>query len=753
MELVLRWILLLGLWCSPTLGHKTFLVHMAKSMMPESYNGDHQAWYMSIMKSAVQSTEILYTYDTVLHGFAARLTDEEAELLRQRPEALSVYEEAVYQLHTTRTPEFLGLDGNNGLWPESDYATDVIVGVLDTGASPESKSYVDAGLGPVPSKWRGECQTGKNFDASSCNRKLIGAQFFSKGYEAVMGPIDETKESKSPKDDDGHGTHTSTTAAGAYVEHASLFGYAEGTARGMATRARIAAYKVCWAGGCFSSDIIAAMDRAVADGVHILSLSLGGGSIDYDRDSIAVGAFGAMEHGVFVSCSAGNSGSDTYSVSNVAPWIATIGAGTLDRDFPAYVALGNGQNFSGVSLYSGKPLSQSPLPFIYAANASNTTNGNLCLDGTLVEEKVAGKIVLCDRGVTARVAKGAVVKKAGGVGMVLANTASNGEELVADAHLLPATGVGEKSGEEIKSYLLSDKNPTANIVFLGTKVNIRPSPVVAAFSSRGPNPLTSAILKPDMIAPGVNILAGWSDTIGPTGLPSDTRRVEYNIISGTSMSCPHISGLAALLKAAHPEWSPATIKSALMTTAYKVDNTGEMLRDVATGRPATYFDFGAGHVDPQKALDPRLVYDTTPTDYLDFLCALNYSSTRISAIAKRTYACGSGNSVGNLNYPSFAVPFETATSTESSTPKVLTYSRTVTNVGQPATYRASVIGGDPVKITVEPESLTFGEKGQKKSFTVTFTAGSLPSGSMKFATLELSDGTRTVASPIAMTWT
>lgn len=315
-----------------------------------------------------------------------------------------------------------------------------------------------------------------------------------------MGPVDESKESKSPRDDDGHGTHTSTTAGGSSVADASLFGYATGTARGMATRARLAVYKVCWIGGCFSTDILAAIDKAIDDNVNVLSMSLGGGGSDYFRDSVAIGAFAAMEKGILVSCSAGNAGPSSFSLSNVAPWITTVGAGTLDRAFPAYVSLGNGMNYSGVSLYKGVSLPTKMLPFVYAGNASNSTTGNLCMTDTLIPEKVSGKIVLCDRGVNARVQKGVVVKAAGGAGMILANTAANGEELVADAHLLPATAVGQTSGDKIKSYLFSDANPTATILFEGTKVGIEPSPVVAAFSSRGPNSITPAVLKPDVIA-------------------------------------------------------------------------------------------------------------------------------------------------------------------------------------------------------------------------------------------------------------
>ncbi|KAK9670300.1 hypothetical protein RND81_13G192500 [Saponaria officinalis] len=728
---------------------KTYIVHVAKSQKPAEYM-HHSEWYESSLRTVSDTAALLYTYNNAAHGYATRLTEDEAESLSTLPGVLSVLPETVYTLDTTRTPLFLGLDRNTDLFvPESDTGGDVVVGVLDTGVWPESKSYSDAGMGPVPNTWRGTCEVGTTFPASSCNRKLVGARFFSKGYESALGPVDESRESKSPRDDDGHGTHTSSTAAGSPVEGANLLGYAAGTARGMASKARVAVYKVCWVGGCFSSDILAAIDKAIEDNVNVLSLSLGGGMSDYYRDSVAIGAFAAMERGVLVSCSAGNAGPTAFSLSNLAPWITTVGAGTLDRDFPAVASLGNYRNYSGVSLFRGDDLPSGLLPLVYAGNVSSGSNGNLCMTGALIPEKVKGKIVVCDRGVNPRVQKGAVVKAAGGLGMILANTDANGEELVADAHLLPATAVGQKNGDIIKNYIFTNANPTATIMFEGTKVGVQPSPVVAAFSSRGPNGITPEILKPDMIAPGVNILAAWSRAVGPTGLPIDTRRVDFNIISGTSMSCPHVSGLAGILKAARPDWSPAAIKSALMTTAYVTYKNGQAIQDVATGKPSTPFDHGAGHVDPVSALNPGLVYDLTAEDYLAFLCALKYSPSQIHMVARRNYTCDPSKnySVGDFNYPSFAVPFST------SKPMSVKYSRTLTNVGPAGTYKATINPQtQEVKISVEPEVLSFSKPNEKKSYTVTFSAGSMPSTTNKFARIEWSDGKHVVASPIAFSW-
>ncbi|XP_027330344.1 subtilisin-like protease SBT1.7 [Abrus precatorius] len=735
----------------------TYIIHMDKSTMPSSFN-DHLNWYDSSLKSVSNTAEMLYTYKHVAHGFSTRLTTQEADTLAKQPGILSVIPEVRYQLHTTRTPEFLGLEKGTTLLPESGQQSQVIIGVLDTGVWPELKSLDDTGLGPIPSSWKGECETGNNMNSSHCNKKLVGARFFSKGYEAALGPIDEKTESKSARDDDGHGSHTLTTAAGSAVADASLFGLASGTARGMATQARVAVYKVCWLGGCFTSDIAAGIDKAIEDGVDVLSMSIGGSLMEYYRDIIAIGSFTATSHGILVSTSAGNGGPSPGSLSNVAPWITTVGAGTIDRDFPASITIGTGKTYTGASLYSGKSLSDSAIPVVYAGNVSNSSVGYLCIPDSLITSKVYGKIVICERGGNPRVEKGLVVKRAGGVGMILANNEEYGEELVADPHLLPAASLGQKSSLALKNYAFSSPNPTAKIEFLGTHLEVQPSPVVAAFSSRGPNALTPKILKPDLIAPGVNILAGWTGAVGPTGLNVDKRHVSFNIISGTSMSCPHVSGLAAILKGAHPEWSPAAIRSALMTTAYTSYKNGETIEDVATGLPGTPFDYGAGHVDPVAALDPGLVYDANVDDYLGFFCALNYTSFQIKLAARREFVCDSKRKyrVEDFNYPSFAVALETASGIGggSDAPTTVEYSRVLTNVGAPGTYKVSVSSRiSSVKIVVQPQTLSFTQLYEKKSYTVSFTHTSMPSGTNSFARLEWTDGKHKVASPIAFSWT
>ncbi|XP_051146615.1 subtilisin-like protease SBT1.6 [Andrographis paniculata] len=739
---------------------KTYIVRVDTSSKPSVFP-THFHWYTA---EFTQPTNILHVYDTVFHGFSALLTPFQAASVLKHPSILAAFEDRRRQLHTTRSPQFLGLRNQRGLWSESDYGSDVIIGVFDTGIWPERRSFSDLNLGPVPKRWKGTCQTGAKFTRRNCNRKIVGARYFSKGHEAaasgfggIVGGINETIEFKSARDADGHGTHTASTAAGRYAFQASMEGYAAGIAKGVAPKARLAVYKVCWKNaGCFDSDILAAFDAAVNDGVDVISISIGGGegiSSPYYLDPIAIGAYGAVSRGIFVSSSAGNEGPNGMSVTNLAPWLVTVGAGTLDRSFPADVTLSDGRKFSGVSLYSGGSLNGKMYPLVYPGK-SGVLSASLCMENSLDPRMVRGKIVICDRGSSPRVAKGLVVKKAGGVGMILANGVSNGEGLVGDAHLLPACSLGSAEGDQIKAFVASNRTASATIDFHGTIVGVKPAPVVASFSARGPNGLNPEILKPDLIAPGVNILAAWTDAVGPTGLDMDTRKAEFNILSGTSMACPHVSGAAALLKSAHPDWSPAAIRSAMMTTASVNDHSLSPMIDESSKKPATPYDIGAGHLNLGLAMDPGLVYDLTDNDYVSFLCAIEYGPKTIQVITRAPVNCPMKKGIPeNLNYPSIAALFPSGTSGVSSK----SFFRMVRNVGEEAktVYRVKVDPPKGVSVSVKPGKLVFSESVRKLGYYVTISVDSkkivLGESGAVFGSLSWVDGRHVVRSPIVVT--
>ncbi|KAJ0047845.1 hypothetical protein Pint_16771 [Pistacia integerrima] len=688
---------------------QTYIVHVKQ---PEgrllTQSEDLENWHKSFLPLSTTRTNtgvpqrMVYSYKNVIDGFAARLTEDELQILKKKNGFVSARPERKLRLHTTHTPSFLGLNSEMGVWKESNFGKGVIIGVLDGGILPSHPSFSDEGMPPPPAKWKGRCE----FNISACNNKLIGARSFNIAGSSMKG-----NGAEPPDDIDGHGTHVASTAAGRFVKNADALGNANGTAVGMAPYAHLAIYKVCFGGkeDCVDSDILAGIDAAIEDGVDVLSLSIGGDSVPFADDSIAVGSFAAIQKGIFVSCSAGNFGPSNSTLSNEAPWILTVGASTVDRSVVATAKLGNGEELDGESLFQPKSFSSTLLPLVYAG-VDGKLESAVCANGSLNAVDVKGKVVLCERGGgIARIAKGEEVKNAGGAAMILMNDEPNAFSTDVDAHVLPATHVSHAAGLKIKSYINSTATPMATILFEGTVLGDPQSPAVASFSSRGPNLASPGILKPDIIGPGVSILAAW-----PFPLDDNTNlKFTFNMMSGTSMSCPHLSGIAALLKSSHPYWSTAAIKSAIMTTADLLNIEGKPIVD-ETLEPADIFGIGAGHVNPSRANNPGLVYDIQPDDYIPYLCGLGYSDEEVSYIVHRTVNCSNIPSIteGQLNYPSFSV---TLGSTQ-------TFTRTVTNVGQDnSSYFVTVFPPKGVYVSVKPSRLYFSNVKQKATYSVTFS--------------------------------
>ncbi|GMI69174.1 AUXIN-INDUCED IN ROOT CULTURES 3 [Hibiscus trionum] len=694
---------------------------------------------------------IFYSYTRHINGFAANLDDDVAAEIARHPKVVSVFLNKGRKLHTTRSWEFLGLEQNgfvasNSIWNKTRYGEDTIIGNLDTGVWPESKSFNDDGYGPIPSKWKGICQNDK--DAGfHCNRKLIGARYFNKGYAATVGKLNSSFD--TPRDKEGHGTHTLSTAGGNMVAKASVFGFGKGTAKGGSPRARVAAYKVCWppvsGNECFDADILAAFDVAIHDGVDVLSVSLGGEPTAFFNDSVAIGSFHAIKHGIVVVCSAGNSGPADGTVSNIAPWQITVGASTMDREFSSIVVLGNHKHLKGQSLSAKVLPGKKFFPLISAADAKLANalieNATLCQAGAIDPKKATGKILVCLRGQNARVDKGQQAALAGAVGMILANNILTGNEIIADAHLLPASHINYTDGLAVFAYINKTKRPMARITPVTTQIGTKPSPFMAAFSSKGPNTITPEILKPDITAPGVSVIAAYTEAEGPTNEDFDKRRVQFNSVSGTSMSCPHVSGIVGLLKSLYPKWSSAAIKSAIMTSATMMDNSHEPILN-ASYIEAGPFSYGAGHVQPNRAMDPGLVYDLTTEDYLNFLCTLGYNETLISAFSQEPYKCRGSIKLANFNYPSITIPkLDTS----------ITVTRTVKNVGSPGTYRVQVQKPMGISVYVKPKKLKFKRVGEEKTFKVTLKVNKADAV-QEYVSGQLiwSDGVHYVRSPIVV---
>jgi hypothetical protein len=712
----------------------------AKAPAVVSYRGYLQSRQDAVL-GKVGTAKKGHSYAYTFNGFSAQLTEAQANKLAALPEVLAITEDEVNKLDTASTPAFLGLTGRDGFWRENGRGENVVIGIVDSGVWPELKSFSDrkhldrdaagerhGGHGDRdlaysrPRGWHGTCMTGEQFTADNCNNKLIGARFFNAGAggDAVVKAL-FPYEYLSPRDADGHGTHTASTSGGNADVPATGPAAVFGKVSGIAPRARIAVYKACWGrdeleAGCYTSDTVAAIDQAVEDGVDVINYSISGTTTSF-VNPVEQAFLRAADAGVFVAASAGNSGPTASTVAHPSPWITTVAAGTHNRTMVGSVTLGSGASFSGASA-AAAALASAPL--VNAADAglpgADATALRLCFDASdnggaavLDPAKVAGKVVVCDRGTNNRVNKSLAVAAAGGVGMVLVNTSTN--SLNADFHSVPTVHLQVTEGTAVKAYAAVAGGTAA--ISQATVDLTAPAPFTASFSSRGPSlAVQGNLLKPDIIAPGQDILAGVSPA-APGGL-------EYNLLSGTSMSSPHIAGIAALIREAHPRWSPMAVKSALMTTA------GNVL-DGDINSPEVIFSQGAGHVQPSRAVDPGLVFDSDFEDWLGFLCG----STQVPE-AECTAAGVPVLNPSDLNVPSIAV---------ANVPGAQTVTRRVTNVSRSfASYTASVSGLAGFEVRMQPRVLTLAP-GQTKSFKVTITRTTAPLDAYSGGYLTLTGGT------------
>ncbi|CAL5004703.1 unnamed protein product [Urochloa decumbens] len=596
---------------------------------PESGTMDmatRRSWYRSFLPGDLTDSgepRLVHSYKALFDGFCARLTEAEVEVMSKKPGFGRWFPDGTMELMTTRTPAFLGLSKDAGLWSNASYGKGVIIGVADSGINSGHPSFDDHDMPPPPARWKGVC-TGSG---TRCNNKLVGARSF-------MADGD-------PADNTGHGTHTASTAAGNFVEDASVYKLAAGTASGIAPGAHLAVYK-----------------------------------------------------GIIVVAAGGNAGPRPSTITNDAPWLLTVGAGSLDRRLSAVVVLESGDLIQGEALVQGTNSSQY-YPLRYPGD-----HNNYCIDTSSDQLfYFAGNIVLCDafrRGNTTATAsttsQASIInnlKDTGVAGVVLINPHQRGY----------AISLRDFGGQVIQVSF--------NGVELGVNVE---SPVVASFSSRGPSPTTPGVLKPDVLAPGLNILAA--------SVPQ--ARWPFAFKSGTSMAAPHVSGVAALIKSLHPDWSPAAIKSAIMTTADVLDNNGLPIMD-EQHNGAGAFSMGAGHANPTRAVDPGLVYDLSVTDYAGYFCDLfgeedqAYAEDTLTDVVRDlNLTCSTLPKIpeAQLNYPTIMVPMVDS--------GLFTVQRTLTNVGPGAeTYTAKFyIPDDDINSEVSPDTLHFSQTGERLTFNV-----------------------------------
>ncbi len=729
-----------------------------KSAHVRKYRKFLEAEHDAVLKAVgVKTDKKIYDFSVALNGFAAQLTEAQANELAKQPGVVRVRPDEIRFKTTDNTPVLLGLTDAAGPWAKGITGENVVVGVIDTGIWPEHPSFADDGsYGPSPvgplDDSRPNCEFGNtaqnpNDAPFECNNKLLGARQMLDTYRFFIGA--DPNEFDSARDDDGHGTHTASTAAGNAGVEASMFGIPRGTVSGIAPRARVIAYKGLGVLGGFTSDLAAAIDEAVADGVDVINYSVGGGASLNGADDIAY--LFAADAGVFVATSAGNSGPGAATIGGPAsvPWLTSVGASSQSRAFISDITL-SGPGTPPTGLWGGSVTTGvENYNLVDADSVAGGTNGE-CLDPFPAGTFQANDAVLCNRynfGVlrTDRVAN---VAAGGGGAVIFHNVSATHPNMTpTDNHPLPTVHMLHDVGQPLKNYLVANPGQVTVSFTQSAAQYAEEDPRVlpnfmASFSSRGPDPVALDIIKPDVTAPGISILAGAS----PIHTDSAAQGQLFQAIMGTSMSSPHVAGIFALVKQAHPDWSPAMAKSALMTTAYQ-----DVVKENYV-TPADPFDFGAGHVNPGgkakkgSLFEPGLAYDAGFLEYLGFLC-----DEEPGVFADPAGTCGFLESIGvpteahNLNLPSIGVA-ELAGSQ--------TIQRTVTSVAKEngwRTYNASVEAPTGYEVTVSPSSFRL-KKGDMATYEVTIKNVSAPIGEWRFGSLTWSDktGHYDARSPIAV---
>nr|WP_253908447.1 S8 family serine peptidase [Arthrobacter sp. H41] len=694
--------------------------------------------------AAAVDIEVDSSYTVALNGFVAELTAGQASQLAKNPDIYAVAPNVQNSPDYSST-EFLGLPGEDGVWASQfggveNAGKGTVVGVIDTGYRPENAFLTGAPVQPLTgapvvgepyltpeggiamlksdgTTFLGECEVGEEFDGSACNSKVLSARYYADDFLQFATP--SKNEILSPLDIDSHGTHTASTAAGNADVQVSVDGRDFGKGAGVAPAAAVAVYKVCWenaraTGGCYSSASVSAIEQSIIDGVDVLNYSISGNN-NSTTDPVAMAFLSAASAGIFVSASAGNSGPTASTVNHSSPWLTTVAASTFSHELQGTVELSDGTKYRGASVMNRNvPQTAVVLSADAGRDDADASDVALCTPGTLDPAKVSGKIVVCDRGVIDRVRKSAAVLEADGVGMVLVNVTPGSQDL--DLHAVPTVHV---DGTAIKEKLAANPTLTAALIDEDTTgLPTSPDPQVAAFSSRGPSlAVNSDLLKPDVAAPGVNVLAGIS--------PVKTGE-NFGFLSGTSMAAPQVAGLGALVLANNPVWSPAAVKSSLMTTAGDLVN-----EDSSTNEDL--FATGAGHVNTAGLLTPGLVYDADVDHWNGFLQGLG---AELGLKKKQVVEAR------DVNVPSFAVGNLTGK---------VTVTRTVTATATaPGSYTASVeLPG--IDAVVSPAELDFAAAGESKSFEVSFEnrTAALDAFAMGHLTWTESRGT-TVTSPVTV---
>ncbi|XP_022720655.1 subtilisin-like protease SBT2.4 [Durio zibethinus] len=688
----------------------------------------------------------LYSFKHVLNGFAVHTSPSQAKKLKHAPGVKLVERDRRTKLMTTYSPEFLGLP--EGAWKQDggdrNAGEGIVIGFIDTGINPLHPSFSYDSVNPYTSNvshFSGACETGPQFPPFACNGKIVSARFFIDGAQKAAF-LNATVDIPSPMDAVGHGSHVASTAAGNAGVPVVVNGFYYGRASGMAPRARIAVYKAVYPTVGTLADVVAAIDQAIVDGVDILTLSIG--PDEPPQDTVAflsildISMLFAQRAGIFVVQAAGNEGPGPSTILSYSPWTVGAAASRTNRRYTGSLLLGNGQNVSGVGLSAPTLGNGSLLYKLVLAKDAVNLNGTFPRTPQYVEEcqcpevldpnAVRGSIVICTfsagfyNETSTLTAIIETARTLGFMGFVLVANPSYGDFIAqpipssVSGTLIPKVADAKIISQYYEQQTYRDAggfvrqfNARAAIADGRVASFDAQAPMVSRFSSRGPdfidiNRNPADVLKPDILAPGQEIWAAWSPM---SALDPILSGYNFALLSGTSMAAPHVAGIAALIKQKYPSWTPSMIASAISTTATKFDKNGGRIMaegfDVGSLYPSTYFDLGAGFVNPSHAMDPGLVLSSEFEDYISFLCSMPNIDRFAIRAATGVWCSKSLGHPANLNIPSVTI---------SALRRSLTVRRSFKNVAaKPETYKSLAIPPNGTTINLHPPWFTIAPDG------------------------------------------
>lgn len=714
-------------------------VRARSNVLYRNYLGDKQAQFLQAARQKLgRPLEVVYQYDVVLNGLAVQAAPAEAARLLKLPGVVSVQRDYWRYPATDTSVEYLGVDDiwNGGGGLPGTRGDGIIVGIIDSGIWPEHPSFADYGAyPPPPAKWQGTCQAPADSSPGyQCNNKLIGIQYFLSGYVAGLGEYDGLFY--SGRDDNGHGTHAASIAAGNESVSAYIYGIPRGQVSGMAPRAYVASYKALGPGGGVGSDLTAAIDKAVADGVDVINYSVSSDTAsDPWVDSDALACLNAREAGVFVATAAGNNGPQASTIGSPAnaPWVTSVGASYFNRLFTSAMTITMvSGGVTTTHVYSGATTTSGVTNFdLVDARGIVDTGGKT--DGSCDVVFPAGTFdwndaVLCDRGKISTPIHGNLIQQSGGGAVILYN-ATDQYDLDSYLHPIPTVVILRQDWSSIQSLI--DNNPGAVFKISFSRGNpdnsLIPPDTVTGSSARGPNinKLTGdliSVLKPDLVAPGIHVLAGASPEYvlehGGETVRYGMQNQLFQAIQGTSVSSAHVAGLAVLIKALHPDWTPAEIQSALMLTGL---SSSQYEREAGGDSAADPFDIGGGRVLVANAAQAGFVLDETQANYL----AANPSL---------------GGDPAALNLP---------TLTQANCLETCTWVRTITSTLSVGVGWTINIPPNDLNLTVEPGSAFSLASGASRMITVTANVGSLGFNNWGFAEIRFAGNGQTLHFTVA----